>query len=125
MNQQPLPVTPDTAVERPPSVLLPLIREDLRRGREAAERAAMPYYRAAGEKLLEAKGQMEHGAFLPWVTRNFKIGKNQAAVYMALAATYADEKSGAPDFSSLRDFERKSGRRPVSREHQPITQSVG
>lgn len=72
----------------------------------------MPYYQAAGEKLLEAKSQMKHGEFIPWVARNFSIKKQQASLYMALAKHTEFEKSGATDFSSLSDFERETGRRP-------------
>jgi DUF3102 family protein len=116
MSEPSATATQATAIARPLDELVRLIQDDLRQGREAAERAAMPYYRAAGEKLIEAKSQMEHGAFLPWVARHFKIRKNQASVYMALAAAYANEKSGAPDFVSLRDFERTTGRRPASQQ---------
>jgi hypothetical protein len=70
----------------------------------------MPYYQAAGEKLIEAKAQMKHGEFIPWVKRNFNIGKGQASLYMALAEA-TEQKSGAPNFSSLREFERETGRR--------------
>ena len=42
-------------VARPLSVLVQLIKEDLRLAKEASEAAGMPYYRAAGEKMREAK----------------------------------------------------------------------
>lgn len=45
-------------VARPLKVLVPLIKEDLESGREASERAGLPYYRAAGEKMIEAKEQI-------------------------------------------------------------------
>lgn len=96
-------------IARPLRVLVPLIQEDLKNGREAAERAGMPYYRAAGEKLIEAKSQQKHGEFMPWVLRNFTIKKDQAALYMAYAE---HQKSSALDFSSLSAFERETGRKP-------------
>src|SRR5262245_26743828 len=95
-------IRPDsTHVARPLHVLLPLIRDDLQQGREAAERAAMPYYQAAGEKLLEAKTQCPHGQFRPWIERNFKIKYRQATYYMRLAEEAARQKCSALPFSSL------------------------
>jgi Protein of unknown function (DUF3102) len=56
-------------------------------GNEAAQAAGMPYYRAAGEKMLEAKAQLKHGEFGPWIKRKFSISDRQARTYMALAKT--------------------------------------
>src|SRR6476620_10114654 len=93
------------SVLRPLHVLVPLIKEDLRLGDEAAKRAGLAYYRAAGEKMLEAKGQVAHGEFLAWVDRNFRIGKKQASIYMDLArSTSGDRKFPAGNFRSLSDF---------------------
>jgi hypothetical protein len=74
-------------VARPPKVLVPLIKEDFRQGDEAADRAALPFYRAAGEKLIEAKAQMARGEFMSWVQRNFHRSQSQANRYMQLAGT--------------------------------------
>jgi hypothetical protein len=57
---------------------VPLIKEDLAQAREASERARMPYYRAAGEKMIEARPQMTATEFDAWTKRNFKIGRRQA-----------------------------------------------
>jgi len=116
----------ETEVARPLRLLIPLIQEDLEHARDAADRAGMPYYRAAGEKLLEAKAQMEHGAFQPWVTRHFKIRHAQARVYMALAK----ENAAAAAFSSLSDFQRQKGHRSADYHkspewHAPVKQIVG
>lgn len=77
-------------IARPLKVLVALIKEDLQKGDEAAERAGLPYYRAAGEKMLEAKGQLPHGEFMEWVSRNFGIGRDQSQRYMKLASTTTD-----------------------------------
>jgi len=37
----------------------------------------MPYYQAAGEKLIEAKSQMKHGDSMPWVKRNGGISHDR------------------------------------------------
>lgn len=72
------PAKEERRVARPLSVLADLIKEDLASGQE--------HYRAAGEKLIEAKAQLGHGKFSKWVEENFEIGHRQATNYMALAA---------------------------------------
>lgn len=97
----------ETQVARPLKVLVTLIKEDLKQGDEAAERAGMPFYRAAGEKMLEAKGQLPVGDFMKWVERNFSIKRSQANTYMSLSvATAGRPITAATDFSSLKDFRR-------------------
>lgn len=89
---------------RPLHVLVPLIKDDLAQGSQAAQQAGMPYYQAAGQKMLEAKGQLERGQFTPWLNRNFKITERQAREYMNLAAATADIENGsALPFRSLRE----------------------
>lgn len=90
-------------IARPPTVLVPLIKEDLEHAREAG----MPYYRAAGEKMLEAKPQMRHGEFGPWLSRNFALSYTQARRYMLLVK--ADEKMRARKFSSINEALKESG----------------
>jgi len=60
----------------------------------------MPYYCAAGEKMLEAKGQMKHGEFGPWIRRNFNILLRHAQIYMS----YNERTKSDPGiaFDSLR-----------------------
>jgi len=95
----------DREIVRPLRVLVSLIKEDLKQGREAADRAAMPYYKAAGEKIIEAKDQMAHGEFVPWIKRHFNISRFQATVYM----NYAKQAKSNPGitFDSLKDFRRR------------------
>jgi hypothetical protein len=65
---------------------------------------------AAGKKMLEAKPQLKHGEFGPWIKRNFNITERHAQFYVSLAiATRGDEKRSADRFSSLRDFLRWTG----------------
>jgi hypothetical protein len=97
-----------THVIRPPHLLVPLIKEDLRNAQEASERASMPYKIAAGEKMNEAKGQMAHGEFTGWIRRNFKMGMSQAQYYMQMAATtIGKQKHAAVEFDSVKDFRRR------------------
>ena len=65
-------------ITRSPSELALLIQEDLRQ----ADEAGLPYFRAAGEKMIEAKEQIKHGEFGKWIESNFKISKVQASYYM-------------------------------------------
>ena len=102
------PVNPPASPARPLAMLVALITEDLKQGREAAERAGMPFYRAAGEKMLEAKGQIPHGEFQAWIKQNFGISKVQASRYMNLARAASSKKLSALNFSSLRDFVRQT-----------------
>lgn len=105
--------TTETRIARPLKVLVPLIQEDIKQGRAAAERAGMPYYRAAGEKMLEAKAQLKHGEFEPWIKRHFDISSRHARNYMSLAEhTAGNENGSAIPFSSLGDFLRKTGPDP-------------
>jgi hypothetical protein len=41
--------------------------------------------RECGELLLEAKAQVEHGSWLPWLEANTRVGARQAQKYMRLA----------------------------------------
>lgn len=97
----------ETRVARPLRVLVPLIQEDIKEGKEASERAGLPYYTAAGEKLLEAKEQLKHGEFSDWVKRNIGVSMDQAQRYMALAK-HVEQKPLASGFSSLSDFVRQT-----------------
>jgi hypothetical protein len=115
----------DSRVARPLRVLVSLIQDDLKQGREAAERAGMPYYQAAGEKLIEAKGQLAHGEFQPWVKRHFPISPRQAQDYMGLAKHVANQNGSALPFSSLSEFIRETSNPNYNRPsswHEPVKQ---
>lgn len=102
----------EAAVARPLNVLVPLIKEDLRQADDAAKQAGLPYYKAAGEKMLEAKPQVGHGEFQNWIKRNFDIGMKQAQLYMSFA-----EKGSAERFSSLADFHRQTSGAPSAKDY--------
>ncbi len=92
---------------RPLRVLVPLIQDDLKHGREAAERAGMPYYQAAGEKLIEAKIQIKHGEWGSWLDRELSISRSQADRYILYAKADVKTKFTARgEFASLREVER-------------------
>jgi hypothetical protein len=91
---------------RPLQVLIPLIAEQLRHGRDAAQRAALPYYQTAGALMLEARAQLEHGEFHPWVRQHFNVGRKAASIYMNFARASGTFPAG--HFSSLTEFVRQT-----------------
>lgn len=122
--------SPAGTVARPLHVLVPLIKQDLKLGDEERERAGMDHYRAAGEKMLEAKPQMARGEFISWITRNFKISKQHAARYMAFArATAGEQKSRYETFSEfMREDGGDRGYGKVVRKrewHDPVKEAIG
>jgi hypothetical protein len=98
------------AVARPLKVLVPLIRQDLEKGEEAAKQAAVPFYKDAGEKLIEAKAQLRHGEWGPWLKRNFNRSERSARLYMSYAEATAKQNGNALPFSSLNEFNRTSAK---------------
>jgi len=118
-----------TPVVRALHVLVPLIKEDMREARAAEEAAGMPYRRAAGEKLIEAKAQLKHGEFTPWIKRNLNIGERQAREYMNLARVTAGISEAAIPFSTMRDTINKTRNNPnygkPSAWHAPIKEAIG
>lgn len=87
-------------VVRPLKVLISLIKRDLQEAENAAEEATRPYWAAIGEKLLEAKGQLARGQWMPWLRRNFALSQRQANVYMAACTTVSRENGSALPFST-------------------------
>lgn len=100
-----LTVRDEKQVARPLHVLVPLIKKDIELGNEAAQSAGVPYYRAAGEKMKEARPQMTATEFDAWTKRNFNVGRRQANEYMNLSNhPRLNSGSGASqEFRSLRD----------------------
>jgi hypothetical protein len=94
-------------------VLVPLIKDDLRRGDEASHQAGLPYYKAAGEKMLEAKPQMKHGEFRLWIKRNLGISDRTATNYMDFAKATQGQNGRTLPFSSMNDFHRQTGDRRI------------
>ncbi|MTK63863.1 MAG: DUF3102 domain-containing protein [Methanobacterium sp.] len=53
--------------------------------------------KAAGEALIEAKKQLAHGQFKPWVEANTRVSYAQASKYMRVARQWEERKSVAHD----------------------------
>ena len=65
------------------------LAQDIRREHEAAQQAfasAVEHAVRCGELLAEAKAQVRHGAWLPWLAENFPASVRTAQGYMRLAA---------------------------------------
>jgi hypothetical protein len=77
-----------TALERPPARDLDTLATEIRDHHEAAQAAFRTSIEEAvlcGEKLIEAKAQLPHGGWLPWLERNFPASARTAQGYMRLA----------------------------------------
>jgi len=97
-----------TEIARPLKALIPLIREEL----EAGDNAGIEHYRRAGEMLLEAKEQVEHGEWKGWVDRNFHLSYATATRYMQLVDL--PKSRARATFTSMRGALRQTGGGKVS-----------
>ena len=115
---------PTRAVARPLKVLVPLIQADLERG----DRAGMQHYADAGDKLIEAKGQVAHGYWGTWLSKNFHRSQDQARSYMRLARLRSENEEngdGVPDLpSSLREMRGNTERDRQQRKRDSSYKSV-
>ena len=92
-------------VSRPLKVLVPLIKQEI----DLGDDAGLEHYRRAGEMLLEAKAQIEHGQWQAWVRRNFTLSMDTAKNYMKLARVTSEKGSAIP-FSKLSHVARPNAR---------------
>lgn len=104
---------------RPLSELIPLIKEDLRSAKAAAEEAAQPYYVAAGEKLWEAKASST-GGWGKWLRKNFHLSEVTAYAYMRAAKKFSARRNIVYRTASeaYGDTKRHPGHRPEW--HPPV-----
>lgn len=100
---------------RPLKELAPLIKQDLRDAKEAADEAAMPYYIAAGEKLIEAKSQLTAMRWGDWLTRNFHLSQTTAYNYITAAKKFSARRNITFRTASeaYGDTKRHPGHRPA------------
>src|SRR5262245_9845830 len=114
---------------RAPKVLALLILEELEKASQArakviaqanqdAADAALSYYRAAGEKLLEARASVPHGKFGQWIRDNLKISERHARRYMHLARVTIVQNGPASPVS-LSDAIRQTGDPNYNRRKKP------
>jgi hypothetical protein len=74
----------------------------------------MPHYRAAGEKMTEAKQNFvgRHEEFKEWIERSFGRSYTTARRYMSYAESVANETNRRARHTSLSEFVRESGGSP-------------
>lgn len=63
---------------------------------EASVREAITHARDCGALLIEAKAQLKHGQWLPWLRENCVVKERQARAYMRVAENW-DRLSGATE----------------------------
>lgn len=83
---------------------LTALAADIQREHEAAHgkaREALEHARRAGELLIEAKGQLEHGAWLPWLSEHCGVSSRSAQRYMRLASRWGELESKHDTVSHL------------------------
>ncbi len=68
--------------------------------REAA-RSALEHARVAGELLLQAKEQVAHGEWLPWLGTNFEFSERTAQGYMRLSRQWPELEAKAQRVADL------------------------
>jgi Protein of unknown function (DUF3102) len=57
---------------------------------EAAARESLVHARNAGQLLLDAKGRLRHGEWLPWLRAHCRVPERTAQAYMRVAARWAE-----------------------------------
>jgi len=95
------------------------LAQDIRREHEAAQQAfasAVEHAVRCGELLAEAKAQVRHGAWLPWLAENFLASVRTAQGYMRLAA--ASVRGGRVPDRRLAGRDRGHARRRTPRARQ-------
>jgi len=89
-----------TTDARPLTVLADLIKKDI----AAGEKAGLEHYKAAGEKLIEAKAQLDPGRFGGWIADTLKISRTTAYRYMKMADANV---SHGKQYKSQRQFRKE------------------
>jgi 16S rRNA G966 N2-methylase RsmD len=92
---------PDTS----PALSLDALAANINANHSAAEctaRTALDYARAAGDELLLAKAQVEHGQWLHWLAANCpRMSERTARAYMRLARNWETLESKTADTADL------------------------
>jgi hypothetical protein len=67
----------------------------------ASFRAGLLHARAAGDLLLQAKAQVPHGEWLPWVADNLRCSERTAQAYMRVARRWEELEAKAQGLADL------------------------
>jgi Protein of unknown function (DUF3102) len=109
---------PAGAPVRPPSLLVPIIHQQLDAATEHAEHATA-HQRAVGQLLLEAKASLPHGMFKRWIAQHFPLSYREATRYMRLAS------AKVPRVTPLRRAASDPATRRQVQTHRPRRESGG
>jgi hypothetical protein len=88
---------------------LALLAEQINIEHQAAERdlnAGLQHALEAGRLLMQAKGRVEHGEWLPWLSKNVTFSDRTARAYMQIATRWPDlenQNGGALPICSYRE----------------------
>lgn len=69
----------------------------------SAARSAIEHASGCGRLLLEAKAQLAHGEWLPWIEANLSFGSRQAQKYIRLHRYAAELPNATSDAHSTID----------------------
>jgi hypothetical protein len=95
---------------------------DIRSEHEACvqhARSAVEHAIKAGELLIEAKSQVKHGEWLPWLAENFPASRETARKYVQLAEANYNRSCNLDEAESIRD-----GLAKVAKQRQPASVPV-
>lgn len=79
------------------------IAEEIRREHEACEqdaKSAVEHAVKAGELLTDAKAQVQHGEWLPWLCQNVPFSQQTANVYMRISEKYGRSRDFPPSINA-------------------------
>lgn len=95
---------PETAKRNLPTRDLPTLATAANaehRAAEAAARSALEHARNAGELLLEAKGQVEHGKWTAWIREHVEFAPRTARLYMRIARRWPELEAHTENGNAL------------------------
>jgi hypothetical protein len=109
-------VISERTIARPLKTLIPMIQSELQQGNSAGHE----HYCRAGEMLKEAQDQVGYGGWVKWLSKNFDLSRQTAALYMRWARE-AKLSGGARQvpYRSMRDM---TGHTEREREDRQSTQ---
>jgi hypothetical protein len=108
-------------IARPLKALIPLIQSELQQG----DTAGREHYANAGNMLIEAKGQVGHGRWSTWLTKNFDLSQRTAGTYMRWARLQNGSESF--QYGSMRQMTGASERQREerrSKQHQDFKRAM-
>jgi hypothetical protein len=101
----------DKTLARPLKVLIPLIKDDLKERKRVRDEASGWIEVRIGEELIEAKSQVDHGAWSGWVEKHFDLSYRTAMRWMQIARNVKVAAPGNFETPSEASGDRRKGSR--------------